>query len=149
MARFVYRMQNILNVKYKLEEQAKQNYMMVRSRLNEANAVLEGMELRKRGYFDEYRSLLFDHLAVLEIEECKNAILLMDGYIAEQKLVISRIERELEEAVRLMNEAMKERKIHEKLRERRFEEFLQELNQEELKEIDQLISYTYNDRDEE
>lgn len=142
-------MQNILNVKYKLEEQAKQRYMEVRARLNEALSVLEDMENRKQAYFEEYRSLLTDQLAVLEIEECKNAILTMDGYIEEQKLVVGRIERELEEAIRLMNEAMKERKIHEKLRERRFEEFLQELNQEELKEVDQLISYRYNDRDEE
>lgn len=149
MARFIYRMQNILNVKYKLEEQAKQHYMEVRARLNEALSVLGDMENRKQAYFEEYRSLLTDRLAVLEIEECKNAILTMDGYIAEQKQVISRIERELDEAIRLMNEAMKERKIHEKLRERRFEEFLQELNQEELKEVDQLISYRYNDRDEE
>ena len=30
------------------------------------------------------------------------------------------------------------------LREKQFEIFLQELNQEEMKEIDQLISYQYN-----
>ena len=43
-----------------------------------------------------------------------------------------------------MKEAIKERKIHEKLKEKQFEIFLQELNQEEMKEIDQLISYQYN-----
>ena len=43
-----------------------------------------------------------------------------------------------------MNEAVKERKIHEKLKENQFEVFLQELNQEEMKEIDQLVSYQYN-----
>lgn len=46
-----------------------------------------------------------------------------------------------------MNEAVKERKIHEKLKENQFEVFLQELNREEIKEIDQLVSYQYNNRD--
>ncbi|MGN0155190.1 MAG: flagellar export protein FliJ [Lachnospiraceae bacterium] len=144
MAKFMYRMQNILNIKYKLEEQAKQNYMEVRARLNEAEDVLEKLNQRKDSYFVTYRSLVSNKLDVLEIEQCKEAILVMDEYIANQRLVISQIEQELEEAVRKMNDAMKERKIHEKLKENQFEQFLQELNQEEMKEIDQLVSYQYN-----
>ena len=64
--------------------------------------------------------------------------------VQETKLQSGQIELELEEAVRLMNEATKERKIHEKLKDNQFEVFLQELNQEEMKEIDQLVSYQYN-----
>lgn len=144
MAKFIYRMQNILDIKYKLEEQAKQHYMAVRMRLNEAQAVLDQLNLRKEEYFVEYRHLVSERLDILEIEQCKTAILLMDEYIASQKMVIAQIEKELEEAVRLMNEATKERKIQEKLKEKQFEVFLQELNQEEMKEIDQLVSYQYN-----
>ena len=68
----------------------------------------------------------------------------MDEYIHNQQLVVTQVEKELEQAVRKMNEAMQERKIHEKLREKQWETFLQELSQEEMKEIDQLISYQYN-----
>ena len=147
MARFIYRMQNILDIKYKLEEQAKQNYMAVRARLNEAEEQLARLEARHLQYMDNYKVLVSERLDILEIEQCKNAILLMEDYITGQKLVIYRIEQELEEAIRLMNEAMQERKIHEKLRENQFEIFKQELNQEELKEIDQLVSYQYNNKD--
>ena len=147
MAKFFYRMQNILDIKYKLEEQAKQEYMAVRSRLNEAIAQLEHLEQRKESYMNEYRQLVSKKLDVLEIEECKNSILLMDEYIHNQKQIVARIERELEIAARKMNMAMQERKIHEKLKEKQFEEFLQELNQEEMKEIDQLVSYQYNNKD--
>lgn len=38
-----------------------------------------------------------------------------------------------------------ERKIYEKLREKAFEEFKQELNAQEKKEIDELVSFNYND----
>lgn len=144
MAKFIYRMQNILDIKYKLEEQAKQEYMAVQARLNEEQDKLYALEDRKAAYFAQYRTLLQERLDVLEIETCKNAIILMDEYIHNQQLVVAQVEKELEQAIRKMNEAMQERKIHEKLREKQFEVFLQELNQEEMKEIDQLISYQYN-----
>ena len=51
MAKFRYRMQNILDIKYKLEEQAKQNYMEIRRRLNEAEVLLDRLEKRKETYF--------------------------------------------------------------------------------------------------
>ncbi len=144
MAKFVYRMENILNIKYKLEEQAKQEYMAVRVRLNEEEEKLAALQNRKQEYFVQYRNLLKERLDVLQIETCKNAILLMDEYITAQEQVVAQVEEELEQAIAKMNEAIKERKIHEKLKEKQFEIFLQELNQEEMKEIDQLISYQYN-----
>ena len=144
MAKFVYRMENILNIKYKLEEQAKQEYMTVRVRLNEEEEKLNALQNRKQEYFAQYRDLLKERLDVLQIETCKEAILLMDEYIAAQEQVVARVEKELEQAIAKMKEAIKERKIHEKLKEKQFEIFLQELNQEEMKEIDQLISYQYN-----
>ena len=144
MAKFVYRMENILNIKYKLEEQAKQEYMVVRVRLNEEEEKLNALQNRKQEYFAQYRDLLKERLDVLQIETCKEAILLMDEYIAAQEQVVARVEEELEQAIAKMKEAIKERKIHEKLKEKQFEIFLQELNQEEMKEIDQLISYQYN-----
>ena len=144
MAKFIYRMQNILDIKYKLEEQAKQEYMTVQARLNEEKDRLQDLEDRKAAYFTQYRILLQERLDILEIETCKNAIILMDEYIHNQQLVVAQVEKELEQAIRKMNEAMKERKIHEKLREKQWETFLQELSQEEMKEIDQLISYQYN-----
>lgn len=147
VAKFVYRMQNILNIKYKLEEQARQHYMEVRIRLNEAEEVLDDLKIRKESYFAAYRKLVSEKLDVLEIENCKNAILIMEGYITGQRQVVTAIERELEQAAETMKEAMKERKIHEKLKENQFESFLQELNQEEMKEIDQLVSYQYNGKD--
>ncbi len=43
-----------------------------------------------------------------------------------------------------MNEVVQERKVQEKLREKAFEEFKHELAEAETKEIDELVSYTYN-----
>ena len=89
MAKFVYRMENILNIKYKLEEQAKQEYMTVRVRLNEEEEKLNALQNRKQEYFAQYRDLLKERLDVLQIETCKEAILLMDDYIGSQEYVVA------------------------------------------------------------
>lgn len=149
MAKFKYRMQNILDIKYKLEEQAKQHYMEVRKKLNEAEMLLDSLEKRKEEYFNAYRGLVSEKLDILEIENCKEAILIIDEYIANQIEVLAVIEKELEQVETAMKEAMKERKIYEKLKENQFESFLQEINQEESKEIDQLVSYQYNNNTDE
>ena len=49
----------------------------------------------------------------------------------------------LEAAQKRWGEVMKERKIQEKLREKAYEEFLQELNDQEKKEIDELVSFRF------
>lgn len=144
MAKFIYRMQGVLDIKYKLEEQAKQQYMNAQSRLNDAQEELDRLFERKNGYMEQYAQLLTQRLDVLELDSCKNAILIMDEYIANQQQVIYRLQTDLDRAIDLLNEAMQERKIYEKLKEKQFEEFLIELNQEELKEIDELVSYQYN-----
>ena len=47
MAKFFYRMQNILNIKYKLEEQAKQEFSQAQNRYIQEQEKLELLKLRK------------------------------------------------------------------------------------------------------
>ena len=98
MAKFKYRMQNILDVKLKLESQAKIAY---------------GIANQK--YLAEQKKL--------------------------QELIIRRTGYEM-----ALKELMVERKTHEKLREKAFEQFKEELKQGESKEIDELVSFTYNSK---
>ena len=43
-----------------------------------------------------------------------------------------------------LNKVMVERKTQEVLKEKAFEEFVKELNESEKKEVDELVSFTYN-----
>ncbi len=148
MAGFVYRMQNILDIKYKLEEQKKQEYAQIQGRLNEAEACLSALEQRLTHDIENLRSATQATLDLLEIESCKNAILFRKDKIATQKKVIAGLRGELERARIRLNEAMQERKMHEKLRDNQFEEFVQEMNLNESKEIDELVSYSFNKTEE-
>lgn len=148
MAGFVYRMQNILDLKYKLEDQKKQEYAQVQLRLNEAEAYLQALEQRLEQDVENLREATSGALKLLEIASCKNAITYRRDQIARQQQMVLSLRGEVERARIRLNEAMQDRKMHEKLRENEFEAFMQEMNLQESKEIDQLVSYTYNHAEE-
>ena len=146
MAKFIYRMQNILNLKLKLEEQQKMEFAAARKRLDEEEDKLHLLFRRKEGYEEEGRRLREDNLNVQDILDNRNALLQMDDYIAFQRIQVSKAEAKLEEERQKHQEAVQERKIQEKLRENAFEVFVREENARESKEVDELVSYTYGQK---
>lgn len=143
MAKFVYRMQNILDIKNKLEIQAKNSYAVARMRLNKEEEKLDGLFAQKKAYEDAYRQQLSSNIDVRQINICKNAIELSKNMIKKQLVEVKVASLNLEAAQKRLGEIMKERKIQEKLREKAYEEFLQELNDQEKKEIDELVSFRF------
>ena len=122
MARFIYRMQNILEIKRKLEEQARMEYGLARAKLNEEEEKLEQLRRRKADYEELSRQLLQETLKRREVREAKEAILRMDEFIERQKQEIRKAEQALEQERIKLKKAIQERKIHEKLRENAYEE---------------------------
>ncbi len=149
MARFRYRMQNILDVKGKLEEQAKLEFALANRALLEEQEKLAGLEERKKAYEAEIVRLLQDRLHLKRIRENEDAVSTMKELIAVQKLQVKAAELKAETARVKLQEIMQERKTHEKLREKAFEAFIQEENAKESKEIDELTSYRYGQQEQE
>lgn len=146
MARFRYRMQSVLNIKLKMETQAKQEFASAKLVLDEQEEKLAFLRRRKADYESEAESLLQDKLHVRDIIDNKTAIVRMEEYIKEQLLQVRRAEEEVEKARERLKAVMMERKTHETLKEKAFDEFLKEENRAESKEIDQLTSYTYGQK---
>ena len=143
MAKFRYRMQSILEIKKKLEEQAKNEFAAARAALNEEEDKLEQLKKRKEAYEDEGRALRENTLNIMDIIENKEALFRMDEFIADQRLNVKRAQDRMEEVRLALQTAMQESKTQEKLREKAFEQFVKEENARESKEIDELVSYTY------
>lgn len=143
MAKFVYRMQNILDIKEKLENQAAIAYSQANQRLQEENNKLMQLLARKNGYEKQARELVQNQIDVMEIQHCRKAIESMKVLIRRQMLEVQVAEKNAEAARRRLEELMKDRKTHEKLKENAFEEFKRELNAEDNKLVDELVSYTY------
>ena len=146
MARFHYSLQSILSIKEKMETQAKQEFSSAKNALDREEEKLEGLRKRKRFYEEQASKLLSGKLDVREIEENQTAILRMDSFVEEQSIRVKKARKVLEDARERLTEVMKERKTHESLKEKAFENFLREENRQESKEIDELTSYTYGQR---
>lgn len=145
MAKFTYRMQNILDIKIKMENQAKIAYGIANTRLMEEQEKLQAILLRRASYERQAKELVSGTLHMQEIRECKRAIDVMKSKQRAQMMNVHAAEKNLEIARIELNRVMVERKTHEKLREKAFEEFRQEIERAEGKEIDELVSYNYHE----
>ena len=146
MAKFVYRMQSLLNIQYQLETQAKMELGRAQMRLTQEEEKLQGLIDRKTAYLEEGRRLRSSRLHIMDLKDNRNAMLIMDEKIEDQREQVKFAEKHVEEARNRLQEVMKERKMHEKLREKAFVEFVREENAAEHKAVDELTSYTYGQR---
>jgi len=147
MAKFVYRMQSILDVKLKLESQAKIAYGIANKKLAEEQEKLREILERRAAYEAQAKELVSGVIDVPKIRENKAAIDVLKSQQRAQMMNVHIAEKNVESARRRLNEVMTERKAHEKLKEHKFEEFKQEIQYAENKEIDELVSYSYKDNE--
>ena len=143
MAKFKYRMQNILDMKLKLESQAKIAYGVANQKYLAEQKTLQELIMRRTGYEMALKELMTGTIDLRKISQARADVTTMKTLIRRQMIVVHKAELELNEARQKLNEIMMERKTHEKLRERAFERFKEEIKASESKEIDELVSFTY------
>ena len=147
MGRFRYRMQNILNIKEKLESQAKNEFAAANMELLEEQDRLAKMLEHNRELEEESKRLrLKDSLSIRDIKDNRLSVELQKEKMKQQALRIHAAEKKVEQKRKAMVDLMQERKTHELLKEKAFEQFLMDEKAEESKQIDQLTSYTYGQK---
>lgn len=143
MAKFIFGLQSVLDIKEKFEVQRKMEYAAAQQKLIEEERKLLELRNKKKYYEMQMRESMMSGLDVQKIRECNSGIEIMKSAIKLQLIEVNKAQKEVDEAQLKLNEAVKETKTYEKLRENAFEEFVQELNAQESKEIDELVSYNY------
>ena len=146
MAKFKYRMQNILDIKMKLESQAKIAYGIANQKYLEEQKKLQEIMIRRASYERALKESMIGKIDVRQVSHARADVNTMKTLMRRQMMEVHKAERMLEDARKALNDVMMERKTNEKLKEKAFEQFKAELNAEESKEIDQLVSYTYNNK---
>lgn len=144
MKKFQYSMENVLQIKLKMEEQCKIAYGNARMRLTEEENKLEELKKKLAAYEEELRCLRKNRLDLLKIKQGEQAIDIMKQKIKQQTTVVKNAAHRLEIARIRLNDAMVERKTQEKLKEKAFEDYMLEYEAEEQKEIDELNSFNYS-----
>lgn len=146
MAKFVYQLQSLLNIKQKLEEQEKTAYGLARSRLNEEEAKLTALLQKREYYVEQKRQEMSSRVRVQELATLEQAVRSLTIQITEQQLSVKRAEKAVAAAQTRLENARKERKMQEKLREHAMEQFLREMEAEEQKEINELVTFRFGAR---
>ena len=99
----------------------------------------------RQQYENEAKQSAMNRVNIASIKQSNESMAVMKELMTQQAVRIRIAQKNLDRARDKLNLAMQERKIYEKLREKAFEEFKQELNAQEKKEIDELVSFNYND----
>jgi len=147
MAKFKYSMQNILDIKEKMEEQAKNDFAAQVMRVDEEEEKLSALVFKRQKLENQGRELLLaERLSILDIEENKKLVAHTNEQIRAQTIQVRMAQKRLEEQRVKMQKAMQERKTQEILKEKAFDAFKKEIAQAESKEIDELTSYVFGQK---
>lgn len=136
-------MQNILDVKEKLETQAKNEFAIASAVVAEEEEKLKALVSRENDYREYLKRLQNGDLNFKEIKETAQAIESMKYLIEAQKVVLAKAENVLELRRVALAEAMQDVKTHEKLKEKQFQQFMADEAAKESKEIDELVSFRF------
>ncbi len=143
MAKFHFRLQSVLNLKGRLENQQRNVFSATRKRLTEEEDKLKELYNRLEFYEEEGRKQRESSLHIQDILENEEAIIRIKEYIEEQKAQVRLWEKKLEEERIKLVEMMKETKTYERLREKALETYLEEEKHEEGVLNDEHNSYVY------
>ena len=113
MAKFSYRMQNILEIKEKMETQAKNEFAAALLHLSEEEERLSAKVMYRQKLEEDGRVLLLaDRLDILKIDENKKMVSFAGEQVRAQTIQVRMAEKRLEEQRVRMQKAMQERKTH-------------------------------------
>ena len=124
MLKFRYSMQGILDLKYRLEDQAKGVFAAAKIRVEEEQERLDLLKNERLSYEEGLQKLMLGTLDFREIQVVKVGIEAKEDAIKKQNRVLLRAEHEMEAASERLWELMVDRKTHEKLKYKAFENYL-------------------------
>ena len=146
MAVYRYKLQGILDIKDKLETQAKQEFANANIKLLEEEALLEEIRKRKNEYIEEGFKLRLEVIDPVAIDINKRAVEVMEDEEKKQELEVAVARKNVDAARKKMMDARTETRIYEKLKENDFKEFMIEEGKAESKEIDELNSFRFSEK---
>ena len=148
MGKFVYRLQNILELKEKMETQEKLAFAIANAKLVEEQNKLQDLLLYRAEYEGKLKESCEGTIDLRQISQIKHGIESIKVQIRDQMFAIRRAQKEVDVARMRLDAVMKDRKTYENLRERAFETYKEEEKLAENKQIDELVSFAYGSNNE-
>lgn len=143
MHKFRFKLEGVLSVKRRLEDQAKAEFGAAMQALHAEEEKRDLVIARINSYEEKLCDLLSGRLNMRDIASCESALSILKEELEERKKAVKRAENRVELCRTKLNNCIKERKTIEKLREKKFDEYVREFNDEEHKQVDELVSYRH------
>ncbi len=141
---FRFRLNKLLSLKEKMEEQKKNEFAIIMNRLELAQKKKEELEIEKRRLILELKQNVESGQNIRQVNEYNRYIDYMKKMILKAEENIKRIKIELEKKRKELNEAVKERKILESYKEKELDKYKLEEKKVEQGIINELTSYQYS-----
>lgn len=145
MAKFIFKMQGLLNIREKLEEQSKTEYGKALNKLEEEKNILINIQNEKSQSIKNLKKSINESVKPNYIKTINQYMVRLEKRQEEQMENIEKAKQFAEEKRQALLKAMKDRKILEALKEKEKEAYFKEELQKEQKIIDEIVSYKYNE----
>lgn len=144
MAKFIFKLQSVLNLRKQKEDNIKNELGIAIQRLEQEKRRLSELENTLDATVREFNEKT-RKTTVHELIEYNEYLSLLNSRIKSQKDNINNAAQYVDKVREELVKAVKDRKILEKLKERHYEEFLLEQKKLEQKTNDEIVSYNYNE----
>ncbi len=146
MKGFKFRLQSLLNVKEKFEQQAKIAFGEETAKLKLEKDKLIELYNSKEDVVQKQRESFTGTIDIFSFNEYRNYSMKLDIMIKNQIEAVQIQTIRTEEAKARLAEIIKERKTLEKLKEKEVEIFKKEMQLAEDKQVDELVTYKFGTR---
>lgn len=143
MAKFQFRLQNVLNIKEKFEEQKKMELSNANQLLNIEEKRLEHFTILRNDNIDLFRNKTCNRITVKDIRDLGEINQYYSNIIVEQDIVVAKAGDRVSCIKEELKEALIQKKIYEKLKEDAYARYYEEECKEEQKLLDEIVSYRY------
>jgi len=144
MAKFIFKLQSVLNLKKQNEDSKKNELGKAIQRLEAEKQKLAALEDTLENTVKEFNEKT-KKATVHELIEYNEYLSLLNSRIKVQKENVNNAALNVDKVREELIFAVKERKILDKLKEKQHEEFLTEQKKLEQKTNDEIVSYNHND----
>lgn len=141
MARFIFKLQSVLNFKKQVENNLKNQLGNALRKLEEEKEVLNNFEKEKKKYISEIGSKASTGVKIGLLRSYNSYISFIRQEILNQCERIKSVQEIVDKYREELIQAMKSRKILETLKEKQYEEYLREERKKEQKIIEEVINF--------
>lgn len=144
MARFVYRLQPLLNVKKQMEDNKKNELGKELQKLEVEKVKLKKIETSKEECIDDFNTCTSHGATIGKIKEYNIYLSFLNDKLWSQKQDVKLQEDNVDKVREELIGIVQEREMLDKLKEKNYQRFMEEQLKEEQKLLDEVASYKHN-----